>query len=174
MRDIWENRINMKRRVIDIETTGLQPVKEDHRILAIGLDDVIIMHQSEKRTLEEFWESLEPYDRLVTFNGTDFDIWFIVVRSIKHRIPIKKFSSLDLRRLLGNGNWSVKGTLNDYCKVFGIADDDDHDGSEMVELGRKWLDGDNEAGERIREHLTWCLRKTSELYGLLKEVRLAE
>ena len=163
---------NMRKHIIDIETNGLEPVKEDHRILAIGLDGDVIMHREEKRVLEEFWSRLEGYSQLVGFNIDEFDIRFILVRSVKHRVPVKRFTTLDLRKVLANRQYRVGGTLSDYCRVLGVEDGDKLTGAEMVDAGRRWLQGDEEGGNLIRSHLRWDLCKTSELHDLLVDMGL--
>lgn len=162
----------MKRSIIDIETTGLQPVKDDNRVLAIGVDNAIIMHPNEKQSLTEFWEYLSTYTQLCGFNIDGFDIRFLLIRSVKHRVPVKRFTTLDLRRILANNQYKAEGTLTDYCRIFGIEDGDELTGAEMIDAGQRWLAGDDASGALICSHLGWDLRKTKELHDLLVEIGL--
>lgn len=86
----------LKRAVVDIETSGLNPVVD--RIFAIGSRDEnasanIFMHQNERKLLKEFVSLVgdtKP-DVLFTYNGTNFDLPFIIKRcqTLKIKHPFK-------------------------------------------------------------------------------------
>lgn len=171
----------MKQIIMDIETTGLEPIKNDDRILAIGVVKDEYMHilidMDEAAMLYGFWDMVDEYDQLVGFNIQEFDIRFIILRSIKHSIPIKKFLIMDLRKVLACGTWhrAANGTLDDFCSVFGIENEDKSNGLEMAVFGHEWLSGDEDAQRakaKIVDHLRWCLRKTKRLKERIEEVGL--
>ena len=86
------------------------------------------IYKIEERILEEFWKFVEGADRLVSFNGHDFDGYVIRIRSMLH--DIKPTSSLlregrsdghlDLLRFLSNYDRSKRLTLEFICRKFGI------------------------------------------------------
>lgn len=84
---------DLKSIVVDIETSGLNPVKD--RIFAIGTQTEsvsidIFMHQDERKILEAFVAFIKSNnpDILFTYNGTNFDLPFIIERcqilEVKH------------------------------------------------------------------------------------------
>ena len=48
--------------------------------------DFIFKQRSEKEMLQEFWEGARSYDTFVTFNGREFDVPFILHRSVSHEV----------------------------------------------------------------------------------------
>lgn len=46
--------------------------------------------KTEKEMLEGFWRGLQNFERIITFNGRSFDVPFLILRSIYHKIPITK------------------------------------------------------------------------------------
>lgn len=89
----------LKQLVVDIETSGLNPIVD--RIFAIGAmnknsSTKIFMHQDERKLLQEFinFISNTKPDVLLTYNGTNFDLPFIVKRcqilKIKHPFKVSK------------------------------------------------------------------------------------
>src|SRR3989339_1694868 len=95
----------------DIETTGLNPIKD--RITAIGVKNGFgadaLIDEDEKYILENFWEMVRhkgPYLRLVGFNCLSFDMPFIMIRSFKHGVKVVnvKGKVVDLREVLSHGN----------------------------------------------------------------------
>ena len=77
----------------DIETTGLDPIKDRITAIAVmnGFGADALVDKDEKRMLEELWAMLGrkmPYFRLVGFNCMSFDVPFILVRSFKHNVKV--------------------------------------------------------------------------------------
>lgn len=143
--------------VYDIETEGLLPIQD--RIVAIGCKtietEVYFIDDDEAQLLKNFWQFIRSFDniRLIGFNNSNFDNNFLLIRSLKHRIPIIdiRSKSFDLRYLL-NGNCYAKGTLNDYTVAFGLGTKNG-DGQLVIfytkEELKKYLENDI--------HLTWSL-----------------
>ncbi|AAB98356.1 hypothetical protein MJ_0365 [Methanocaldococcus jannaschii DSM 2661] len=175
----------MAKAIIDIETTGLNPM--EHRIVAIGVKlgdrDIILMDESEYYLLVNFWDTVEKegIEKIIGFN-IDFDWQFLKLRSLYHRLKIKHFRKyqgrVDLRQILnGSGGQYRKGTkLVDYCRFLGIdVPEDDANGSEIPELWEKFEEeGDEEAKRKICEHLKRDLERTWELYKILVDCGLIE
>ncbi len=90
---------------------------------------------TEKEMLEKFWEIVEKYDTFVTFNGRQFDVPFLMVRSAIHNIrPTKNLLAnrylnyhpsnarhIDLiDQLTFYGALRKRGSLHLWCRAFGI------------------------------------------------------
>lgn len=90
---------------------------------------------SEKEMLQKFWEIVEKYETFVTFNGRQFDVPFLMVRSAIHGIhPSKNLLAnrylnyqpgharhIDLLdQLTFYGALRKKGSLHLWCRAFGI------------------------------------------------------
>lgn len=73
--------------------------------------------------LYRFWAYLREgrHDAFITFNGDEFDIPFLIIRSMKYSVPISDLSnnSVDLRKILFNG-CKLKGKLSDFYSVLDI------------------------------------------------------
>ncbi len=90
---------------------------------------------SEKAMLQKFWDVVDKYDTLVTFNGRAFDVPFLMVRSALCAIrPSKNLLAnrylnyhpanarhIDLLdQLTFYGAMRKKGSLHLWCRAFGI------------------------------------------------------
>ena len=89
----------------------------------------------EPEMLRRFWDIVEKYDTFVTFNGRQFDVPFLMVRSAIHGIrPTKNLLAnrylnyhpsnarhIDLfDQLTFYGAMRKKGSLHLWCRAFGI------------------------------------------------------
>lgn len=99
-------------------------------------DGVTYEQLDEAQMLRKFWNGVQRYDTLVTFNGRGFDVPFLVVRSMVHEIrpsvdfmegrypwqqKFSKYTHIDLQdRLTFYGAMQRKGSLHLWCRVFGI------------------------------------------------------
>jgi hypothetical protein len=90
----------------------------------------------EKEILEKFWELAKKYENFVTFNGRSFDVPFMLIRSLVHKIkPSKDLMSnrylfsqkygakhIDLLDQLSfYGASQRKGNLHLFCRAFDIT-----------------------------------------------------
>lgn len=97
-------------------------------------DGVRYKISTEREMLEQFWNGAKEYDTFVTFNGRSFDLPFMLIRGMVHRIrPSKDLMS---NRYLGSQRGAAHvdlldqlsfygavrraGTLHLYCRAFGI------------------------------------------------------
>ncbi len=98
----------------------------------------------EDEILSRFWERLSyPVDRIVTFNGYDYDCHVIKVRSMIHGIrptsslldsEPKEERHVDLLRVLSGHDRSKRFSLDFICRKFGIYTPKDRiDGSKVAE-----------------------------------------
>jgi predicted PolB exonuclease-like 3'-5' exonuclease len=86
---------------------------------------------SEKELLQCFWTLAEHADVVVTYNGRNFDVPYVVVRSLVHGIPARKDllsnpwglrPHLDLYRVLTNGSNSLgPSSLDVVCWSLGLT-----------------------------------------------------
>jgi len=164
----------VNRCIIDVETTGLNPL--DSRIIVIGcklLDkengEKYFQAANEKLLLKEFWDFIKEKQikTLIGFN-VNFDWTFIKIRSLANRIYFKWFGKYgdykisDLRKLL-NDQYKAKGKLSDYCKLFGIPH---KNGLTGADVPRQFLEGKINL---ILEHLEDDIKSTYELYKIVSE-----
>jgi DNA polymerase elongation subunit (family B) len=128
-----------------------------------------IFRGNEARMLQEFWQLLDRYGRVVTYNGRNFDLPFAYIRSALHGIRPS-------RNLLGNrfsiadhcdlsevltffGAAQERFSLDYWCRRFGIESPKGEgiDGSQV---------GDFYRAGRLHEIAKYCLRD-AEATGLL-------
>jgi len=98
-------------------------------------DGIKYIQKSEKEILKEFWRVANEYTEFVTFNGRQFDIPFLMIRSAIHGIRPSKdlmrgryiYQSapdavhIDLFDLFSfYGSLRKKGSLHLYANAFGI------------------------------------------------------
>ena len=149
--------------------------------IGVGIDGKIgTLIGDEKDVLDAFWvlvgrktDDFSPAEtRYVTFNGKDFDIPFIINRSAINgivptvRIPTRRYYNdrhFDVLEELSNHFTSNELKLKEYCKIFGIENADETDGSEVHAL---WLKGDKAA---IEKHCASDVRATFALYEKIKD-----
>ena len=94
---------------------------------------------SEKALLQNVWDILAGGDHFVTFNGNEFDVPMLLMRSLINRvrpsvkIHTKKYTIVnhtDVRAVLSNWNAFAQGTLDFYSRLLlGKSPKDDLDGS---------------------------------------------
>lgn len=131
---------------------------------------------SEKDMLIKFWDVVEKYETFVTFNGRQFDVPFLMVRSALHGIrPSKNLLAnrylnyqpgharhVDLLDQLSfYGALRKKGSLHLWCRAFGIESPKAQgvDGDDVKALY------DNNKSADIARYNARDLRATAELYG---------
>jgi len=161
---------------LDTETTGISAV--DNRIICIsamklGETEPMLFSTdtdpSEANMLRKFWEWLPPGCRICGFN-TDFDWDFLLLRSLKHKVPLRwlrKYKDrIDLMHLLNGRAAPMKGRSQDaYCELMGIhvplnGDIRGKDIPNLYNLG--------EIG-KINEHCQADVLRLVEMYNRFKE-----
>ncbi|MDX9789042.1 MAG: ribonuclease H-like domain-containing protein [Desulfobacterales bacterium] len=122
--------------------------KEKDRLAKLGLDPLTCMiaafgwadfngnsghfllkdetHEAELELVENAWELLSKYSRFVTFNGINFDVPVLMMRSMRRhvrpavKIDTKRYyigNHVDLRMVLNNWNNMGAGTFDTYSKI---------------------------------------------------------
>ena len=162
-----------KKYVWDLETSGLDFFVD--RILSIAVKNLETQESrcfygpDEKKILEDFWAFIEEDCELISYNGDSFDCVGIIRRCLIWKVKMKRFKSVDLRKIAG-GFWfsynaHEKGKLSDWAQAFGILVKTPP-GSEMPQL---FLNGDWEA---IKEHNFEDIELIQELYTRCEEAGL--
>lgn len=167
-----------------IKTYSLSPLYG--RICAIGLawedatGELVTSHLSasieadEPDMLRLFWEMAQGADSLVTWNGFDFDVPFLLVRSMIHDVKVpfegrdltRRYAQhphYDVKQVITGWNTRGKGSLDEYLAAFGMPGKVRH-GSEvygMAQQGR-W--------QEIGEYAADDAAKTLALYHRVSRV----
>ncbi|MED5382014.1 MAG: ribonuclease H-like domain-containing protein [Verrucomicrobiota bacterium] len=147
-----------------------------------GVDFMPVMDEVE--LLNQFWAVARHYDNVVTFNGRQFDVPFLYLRSAQLDVPIMKKNWLGYRfatephcdlaeqltfyNVSGRDGAARRFNLDFYCRVFGIESPKSHGvtGMDVNQLMDE---------ERYGEIAEYCLRDvfaTVKLFDIWK-ARLA-
>jgi len=125
---------------------------------------------TEEQMLKSFWRIIEKIDQVITFNGRNFDIPFLMIRSALLKIkPGKNLigsryntsQHIDLLEQFTFYGLTRKFNLDFYCHAFGIESPKTKKESGM-EVKNMY-----EAG-RIKEIATYCSRDIYATYQLYK------
>jgi 3'-5' exonuclease len=138
----------------------------------------------EAELLTEFWEVVERYDSVVTFNGRGFDVPFLYLRSAVLQVDVSRKDWLGYRyqmdphcdlleqltfyNISGRDGAARRFNLDFYCKAFGIESPKSH-GVTGMDIGRMMAEG---KGREIGEYCLRDVQGTLALYRIWKE-RLA-
>ena len=127
----------------------------------------------EKEILESFWRIAKQVDQFITFNGRNFDVPFVMIRSAMLGVKVSKnlmgyrYSDehIDLLEQFTFYGLTRKFNLDFYCQSFGIESPKSKDisGMEVKNL--------YEAG-RIKDIAVYCaedVNATSKLYKIWNE-----
>ena len=147
---------------LDIETTGLFPYQDKVTLVGIldsdgyhafirgrNLRDVRAAtdgHGIRVQLLRNVWRAIKKYDLVVTYNGTLFDLPFLVNDVSGARQPIGEIPHVDLRFTLRRiGLTGGLKRIERETGMFRESDLSSLDGYDAVRLWRMWEDGDEGA-----------------------------
>ena len=157
---------------LDIETTSLNA--DTGMIVAVGLcyerEKTIIhfvnSHEEEKNIIfNTFSEIAEK--QVITFNGTRFDIPFLLTRGLKYDLIMPKVEIIDLYY------WSARylrlqsRKFHDICTFYDISHEE-ISGREVNELFIRALSGDKNAKDKIIRHLNQDISAMISFYKKIK------
>jgi len=168
-----------KKEIEQIAKLGLDPTTA--RICCFGWHDSRDAHhymlesespEAEKKLLQKIWDILSTGDHFVTFNGNQFDVPMLLMRSLINRvrpavqISTKKYTitnHTDVRAVLSNWDSYKPGKLDFYSQLLLGKSPKDGMSGDMVQdtwdlelyddIG-KYCEGDCEATYQIYELLT--------------------
>ena len=147
-----------------------------------GVDFMPVMDEVE--LLNQFWAVARHYDKVVTFNGRQFDVPFLYLRSAQLDVPITRKNWLGYRfatephcdlaeqltfyNVSGRSGAARRFNLDFYCRIFGVDSPKSHGvtGMDVNQLMEE---------ERYEEIAEYCLRDvfaTVKLFDIWK-ARLA-
>ncbi|UCH64807.1 MAG: ribonuclease H-like domain-containing protein [Ignavibacterium sp.] len=124
----------------------------------------------ENEMLESFWRIIEVTDQVITFNGRNFDIPFLMIRSAMLKIkPSKNLvgrrydtsSHIDLLEQFTFYGLTRKFNLDFYCQAFGI------ESPKTKEISGMEVKNLYEAG-RLKDIAIYCSRDIYATYQLYK------
>jgi DNA polymerase elongation subunit (family B) len=124
----------------------------------------------EREMLESFWRIIKVTDRVITFNGRNFDIPFLMIRSAMLKIkPSKNLvgrrydtsSHVDLLEQFTFYGLTRKFNLDFYCQAFGI------ESPKTKEISGMEVKNLYEAG-RLKDIAIYCSRDIYATYHLFK------
>ena len=154
----------------------LNPI--DSRIVALGIrhngTNQTFMSENEKEILEKFWAAwrfVKAGKKAVGFSITNFDLPFLVARSLLNNVIISPFvlkEVIDLRdKINAYRHGKTRGKLKEYAKLLGLPVLD-VDGSDVAGLwkGKQY--------SRIKDYLENDLLITDELYKKCKELKILD
>ncbi|HMU41794.1 MAG TPA: ribonuclease H-like domain-containing protein [Ignavibacteriaceae bacterium] len=133
-------------------------------------DQIHFKGVSEENMIKSFWRIAEVADQVITFNGRNFDVPFLMLRSallqikpsknfLKNRFDISRH--IDLLEQLTFFGVTRKFNLDFYCQSFGI---DSPKSKDITGMEVKTL---FEAG-RIKEIAIYCSKDVSATFQLYK------
>ena len=156
------------------------------QIVVIGLQynrmdgatqSISIQNTNEKALLERFWQVIKDKNVIfISYNGLNFDIPFIIRRSMIHGIEITNRDFLQLKRFSKNPHFDVKlvlgdwdkfapGTLELFADLFNIPTPKDGEvNAKSVE--KAVLDGNI---DKVAEYCLKDVTVTYQLYNIVKQ-----
>ena len=132
-----------------------------------GVDFMPVMDEVE--LLNQFWAVAGHYDKVVTFNGRQFDVPFLYLRSAQLDVPHCDLAEqLTFYNVSGRSGAARRFNLDFYCRIFGVDSPKSHGvtGMDVNQLMEE---------ERYGEIAEYCLRDvfaTVKLFDIWK-ARLA-
>jgi len=161
---------------LDIETTSLEA--DTGIIVAIGLgyenqDNEIFYsnsHEEEENIIKRVFDIIQN-NEIITFNGTRFDIPFLLTRGLKYDLYLPKIVSIDLYYWAAKYLRLQSRRFHDICTFYDIPHEE-ISGREVSELYIKSLSGDEIAKERILRHLKQDISAMKILYKKIMPIFL--
>ena len=156
------------------------PIYGEICVIGMKLNDnsPIALYGDEKQILTDFWKSIQDFKGVfVGFNSLRFDVPYIIMRTMMHRIPITNKNFLRKRRFTYQPHFDCYAMMTDWfdggktislkmaCDFFGIASS--KEGEVMASNVAEYV-----ANGKIHLVSEYCLRDivaTNDLYEILKE-----
>lgn len=170
----------------DLEETkrlimGTSPFFGEIVCIGLGHDDGDFKTKAligeEINILQDFWKILQKFNgAFVSYNGLEFDVPFIIARSMKHRIEVTNKSFIDTRRFQKYPHFDVKQIISDWdryksCKLQLACDLLNVDSPKEGEIKAKDVAQAYREG-KIDKIVEYCLKDivaTYEIYNIVKQ-----
>lgn len=143
---------------LDIETSSLDA--DSGMVVAIGYAErdeepeiLFVKSFDDEKAVISFIFSRIKDKRIVTFNGINFDIPFLIARGLKYDLYLPRIEMIDLYRWARTYLRLQSRRFHEICLFYNIPHEE-ISGKEVNELFIKAMSGDNTATERIVTHLT--------------------
>ena len=157
---------------LDIETSSLDA--DSGMVVAIGYsgenEEPTIMFvrsfEDERIIISDIFEELKD-KQIVTFNGSLFDIPFLIARGLKYNLYLPKIEMIDLYC------WSRKflrlqsRSFHEICLFYNIPHEE-MSGKEVNELFIKAMSGNSDSKERITNHLKQDIKALQHFHQKIK------
>jgi uncharacterized protein YprB with RNaseH-like and TPR domain len=142
---------------LDVETSSLDA--DSGMVVAVGFaegdrePDIMLVKsfEDEKAVISSIFGKIEDR-KIVTFNGTNFDIPFLIARGLKYDLCPPNIEMIDLYRWARRFLRLQSRRFHDICVFYNIPHEE-ISGKEVNELFIKAVSGNNSARERIATHL---------------------
>ncbi|MDD4937471.1 MAG: 3'-5' exonuclease [Candidatus Shapirobacteria bacterium] len=161
---VWDFEKN-KGKVLIISDKDLVPEKDSYEYF---------IFKDEKELLKGFWKLTTSFEKFVTYNGDNFDLPYLMIRSginrIKMPFEIKKWGSDKFIDLANKIRQSHSFKLEMLCKAFGIENPKEK-GVEGSEVTKLFYNGEY---QKIADYVARDAYSTNELYKIWKEFMSGE
>jgi len=157
---------------LDIETSSLDA--DSGIVVAIGYarenEAPKIMFaksfEDERGMISDIFEELKD-KKIITFNGSFFDIPFLIARGLKYDLYLPKTKMVDLYCWAKKFLRLQSRSFHEICLFYNIPHEE-ISGKEVNELFIKAMSGNHDAKERIVSHLTQDIRALQSFYQKIK------
>jgi len=125
----------------------------------------------EKKLLQQLLRIVPNFDAIITWRGRDFDLPFIIARSLRFGLPIEPVARalhLDLALIAERNLRLGRKDLASVCRYFGIKKKVELSGTDMPSLYLRALEGDGTAARKIKVH---CMDDLSALRAVFERLR---
>ena len=175
--------------VVDIETTGLSAARDIVTLIGVLTRDdkglkvtqfLASSQEEEPAVLAAFFDFIKPYDLILNYNGTAFDLPFLNKRSKKHRMQerIAPCRSVDYLRLFRTSYLTdilPDLKLKTVEKLAGVDREDTISGKDCIAMFRAFSEkNDRLAGKKLLLHNFEDLSCFPALDKLIRKIDLHE
>jgi uncharacterized protein YprB with RNaseH-like and TPR domain len=153
---------------LDIETSSLDA--DSGMIVAIGYatgngESKILFVNSfndEKNVISKAFDIIKDKE-IITFNGSHFDIPFLIARGLKYNLVLPKIKMIDLYCWARKFLKLQSRRFHEICLFYDISHEE-ISGKEVNELFIKAMSGANNAKQRIMDHLNQDIEALQAFY----------
>jgi len=157
---------------LDIETSSLDA--DSGMVVAIGYTEgsgppeifFVNSFNDEKNVIRKLFEHIKDRS-IVTFNGSRFDIPFLIARGLKYDLYFPNMEMIDLYCWAKKFLRLQSRRFHEICLFYGIPHEE-ISGKEVNELFIKAMSGVHDAKQRIVDHLSQDIEALQAFYKKIK------